>query len=75
VRTEFPDKIIAFSQEFITTKQIQWNAFRKKLKQDHIPTNFDDIVTQVRKFIDPIASALISQKPPPSKWFAPGPWM
>ncbi|MFC1494569.1 nucleotidyl transferase AbiEii/AbiGii toxin family protein [Thermodesulfobacteriota bacterium] len=73
--TEFPDKIIAFSQEFITTKQIQWNAFRKKLKQDHIPTNFDDIVTQVRKFIDPIASALISQKPPPSKWFAPGPWM
>jgi hypothetical protein len=32
--TELPDEIVAFSQEFITAKRIQWKAFRKKLGQD-----------------------------------------
>jgi len=73
--TELPDKIVAFSKEFITTKQIQWNAFRKKLQQDQVPTEFKNIVTQVRKFLGPIASAFTSRKQPPSKWPAPGPWV
>ena len=73
--TELPDKIVAFSQEFIETKQIQWNAFRKKLKQDHVPAKFENIVMQVQEFIGPIASALTSRKSPPPKWTAPGPWV
>ena len=73
--TKLPDKIVAFSQEFITTKQIQWNAFRKKLKQEHVPAEFENIVMQVKEFIGPIASALTSRKSPPSKWSAPGPWI
>jgi hypothetical protein len=72
--TDLPDKIVAFSQEFIATKQIQWNAFRKKLKQDYVPSEFENIVMQVKKFLDPIASALTLEKSPPSKWPAPGPW-
>jgi hypothetical protein len=73
--TELPDKIVAFSQKFITSKQIQWNAFRKKLKQDHVPSEFNDIVMQVKEFLGPIAAAIISQKTSPSKWPAPGPWV
>ncbi|MDY6792638.1 MAG: hypothetical protein SWH54_15355 [Thermodesulfobacteriota bacterium] len=73
--TELPDKIVAFSQEFIATKQIQWNAFRKKLQQDRVPTEFKNIIMQMRKFIGPITSSLTSQKQPPSKWSAPGPWV
>jgi len=53
----------------------QWNAFRKKLNQDHVPAEFNDIVMKVKKFIGPIVSALTSRKPPPSKWSAPGPWL
>ncbi len=53
----------------------KWNAFRKKLKQDHIPTEFEDIVMKVKMFIAPIASALTSKKPLPSNWSAPGPWV
>jgi len=34
--TELPDEIVAFSQELIAAKKIQWNAFRKKLGQDHV---------------------------------------
>jgi hypothetical protein len=73
--TELPNEIVAFSHEFISTKQIQWNAFRKKLKQDHIPAKFEAIVIQVKKFIGPIASAMTLQKSPPSKWHAPCPWV
>lgn len=51
-----------------------WNAFMKKIKQDHVPAEFGTIVMQVKTFINPIASALTSRKPPPSKWAAPGPW-
>jgi hypothetical protein len=73
--TKLPDKTGAFSQEFIEAKQIQWNAFRKKLEQDHVPAEFEDIVMKVKEFIDPISSALISRRPPPLKWSAPGPWV
>jgi hypothetical protein len=73
--TELPDRIVAFSQEFIATKQIQWNAFRKKLKQEHIPSEFGNIVKQVKEFLGPIVLALTQEKTPPSKWSAPGPWV
>ena len=73
--TELPDEIIAFSQEFIDAKRIQWNAFRKKLGQDHVPAEFEHVVMTVKEFIDPIVSALASSKPPPTRWFAPGPWV
>lgn len=73
--TELPNEIVAFSQEFITSKKIQWNAFRKKLEQDHVPGEFKHIVMTAKEFIDPIASALASRKPPPSRWPAPGPWV
>ena len=72
--TELPNEIVAFSKEFIEAKQIQWNAFRTKLEQDHVPAEFEHTVMKVKEFIDPIVSALVSMKPPPSKWSAPGPW-
>jgi predicted nucleotidyltransferase component of viral defense system len=73
--TELPDEIVAFSQEFITAKRSQWKAFRKKLGQDHVPAEFEHIAMTLKEFIDPIASALASRKPPPSRWSAPGPWV
>ena len=73
--TGLPDAIVAFSQDFIAAKQIQWNVFRKKLEQEHVPSEFADIVMNVKEFIKPVALALASKKPPPSKWSSPGPWV
>jgi len=73
--TGLPDEIVAFSQDFIAAKQIQWNVFRKKLEQEHVPSEFADIVMNVKEFIKPVALALASKKPPPSKWSSPGPWV
>jgi hypothetical protein len=71
-----PDGLF-FSPEEITAEHItnQWNAFRKKLGQNHVPAKFEHVVMAVKEFIDPIASALASRKPPPSRWSAPGPWV
>ena len=73
--TELPNEIVAFSQEFITSKKLQWDAFRKKLEQDHLPAEFEYIVMTVKEFIEPIASVLVSRKLPLSRWSAPGPWV
>lgn len=59
----------------VKIKQIQWDAFRKKLKQDTIPFEFEDIVVQVKTFLNPIALSLAVKKPPPAKWSPPGPWL
>lgn len=73
--TELPGEIVAFSQGFILAKRIQWNAFRKKLGQDHVPDEFEHVVMTVKEFINPIIVALASKKPPPLRWSAPGPWV
>jgi len=49
--TEIPDEIVAFSEEFIQEKQVQWTAFRKRLGQEHIPEDFTEVVWAVRDFL------------------------
>ncbi len=73
--TPFPDVIIAFTEVFVEAKQTQWAAFHKRLRQDHVPASFSEVVISVRDFIGPIAAALSSSKAAPHRWTAPGPWM
>ena len=72
--TALPVEIEAFTAPFISAKQTQWTAFRKRLGQDHVPASFGDIVAQADRFISPIVVALSTGKPKPTKWTAPGPW-
>lgn len=67
-------KIDAFAEPFIEAKQAQWLAFRKRLKQDHVPTSFREITASVDRFLSPIVAALSSGIPTPTNWTAPGPW-
>ena len=39
-----PENAIVFSEEFAEAKKIQWNAFRKKLRQSDVPENFYDVI-------------------------------
>jgi hypothetical protein len=45
------------------------------MQLDHVPAELEHIAMTLKEFIDPIASALASRKPPPSRWSAPGPWV
>ncbi len=56
--TELPDAITAFTGEFATAKQKQWEAFRRRLNQDHIPENFSEIVNEISSFLKPIINSL-----------------
>jgi 3,4-dihydroxy-2-butanone 4-phosphate synthase len=66
--TALPVEIEAFSDEFINSKQIQWTAFARRLNQEHVPAQFQDIIKGVRAFLYPLISALFNQIPVPKKW-------
>ena len=56
--TTLPDVITAFSSEFALIKQKQWEAFRNRLRQDHIPESFVEIVEEVSIFLTPFISQI-----------------
>jgi hypothetical protein len=71
---EIPEEIIAFSEEFTETKKLQWNAFRKKLKQIYIPEDFSEVVSAIQVFLSPVIENLRSGKPMPKVWRASSLW-
>lgn len=68
--TELNEPIDAFSADFISSRQPMWAAFRKRLKQDHVPESFQEMATEVELFLEPVikgVSDIITWKPA-------GPW-
>ena len=53
-KTEIPKEVEAFTEEFIKSKQVQWTAFHKRLKNDQVPANFKEIVNRVKDFLAPV---------------------
>jgi hypothetical protein len=73
--TVIPEEISAFTKEFAAKKQIQWNAFRKRLKQEHLPENFLDITKALKIFLEAVAKAIISKEKFNKKWLTTGSWI
>ncbi len=69
-----PEQITAFSDEFIEYKRVQWNAFRKKLKNVSAPEHFAEPVAMIKDFLTPVIETLSTGKPMPKHWQASGPW-
>jgi predicted nucleotidyltransferase component of viral defense system len=53
-KTDFTEEIIAFTDEFSTLKQIQWKAYRNKIRQPDIPESFKEIMDEIAKFLKPV---------------------
>jgi len=70
--TELP-KASPFSSTFMTIKQPQWQAFRKRLGQPHVPEAFSDVVTAILAFLAPLMETQASD-PLRKVWHPPGPW-
>ena len=73
-KTPFPETIIIFTEDFAAQKQVQWKAFWKRLKQEHVPDSFADIMQMVNEFLLPLTMAISSGKPFNRNWIGPGPW-
>ncbi|MDC7242380.1 MAG: nucleotidyl transferase AbiEii/AbiGii toxin family protein [Spirochaetales bacterium] len=52
--TKISHPIAAFSLDYTTTHQTMWKAFLKRLKIDHAPESFQDIVKEVEIFLKPV---------------------
>ena len=73
--TTIPIEIEILDESFIELKQIQWAAFRKKLKQEHVPKEFGKIAIVIYRFLAPIISSISSKQASPKNWSAHGPWI
>lgn len=72
--TAMPDGIVAFTNAFAEAKQPQWQAFHKRLGQDHVPVPFIEVVSALSIFLAPVSNHLSTGTNAPLRWSAPGPW-
>jgi len=69
-RTELNEPIDAFSADFISSHQPMWVAFRKRLKQGHVPESFQEMATEVKLFLEPVIKGVSDH----ITWKPAGPW-
>jgi predicted nucleotidyltransferase component of viral defense system len=72
--TELSTDIILFSNEFIEEKQVQWNAFCKRIDKDNTLPSFDAVVKSIKEFIIPVLQNQSSDKTDEFIWKPSGPW-
>lgn len=70
--TEIPETN-PFSAAFMDSKQPQWQAFRKRLGQGHVPEAFSEVVEAVVEFLSPVMASR-DMDAPKEIWQPPGPW-
>lgn len=68
-------EIEAFSEQFIESKQIQWITFVKRINQEHVPAQFKDIISSIKSFLYPLASALSNHTSIPKEWSSMKQWL
>jgi hypothetical protein len=73
-RTDLPEKVTAFTDDFIQTKSIQWKAFRRKINPDTVPVDLEEVISQVEQFLAPAIQGILFNTKIRLSWKAPGPW-
>lgn len=73
-RTELVMPVAVFSSDFIAAKQVQWKAFRKRLRNEYVPDKFEEVVQQLQVFLAPVVEAIIAKKRFVDIWIAPDSW-
>lgn len=72
-KTELAANIVAFEDDFIEVKKVQWDAFRRRMQQVNVPESFNEVVRAIDVFLaHPIS--LIHRNSTSKSWIAPGPW-
>lgn len=73
-QTELEVDIEAFTAEFVELKQVQWKAFRKRMKMVSMPDDFTEIVSGVREFLNPVANAIKAGEEFSKNWSVANHW-
>jgi len=72
--SEVSRDIAAYSESFTEARQVQWESFRKRLQQEHVPVSFQEIVAVVEAFLGPVLEGLESGTGGPDHWDGSGGW-
>ncbi|MEZ5307933.1 MAG: nucleotidyl transferase AbiEii/AbiGii toxin family protein [Pyrinomonadaceae bacterium] len=72
--TVLPGRIEAFEHQFVSEKQVQWAAFRKRLGKLDLPESFGEIVLSIDEFVSPLVRLLKQKETLFPSWRAKGPW-
>lgn len=70
---ELSQDVPAFLPSFAELKQVEWTAFRKKLKSPP-PQNFAEVIERIRIFLEPISLQLAHDSQLAGQWNPGGPW-
>ena len=76
-KTEIPNKEpLAFTEEFFndTNKQKQWQAFKNKLKIEHIPNSLSELINEIKDFLIPPCVAAANNENFDKIWRISGNW-
>ncbi|MFH2202167.1 MAG: nucleotidyl transferase AbiEii/AbiGii toxin family protein [Elusimicrobiota bacterium] len=75
-KTKLEAHPVALTDEFTSDagKIVQWRAFIRRTKIDTAPKELKEVVGALRRFLPPIATAVLKGKVDGMKWNAPGPW-
>jgi hypothetical protein len=67
---------VAFSDHFARdpSKAAQWRAFARRSLLTDAPTEFAEVVRRVRDFLQPVATAIVKDRPWAGHWRPGGPW-
>ncbi len=55
-------------------KNIQWRGFIRKTKLISTPESFEEVISVVKLFLEPLAASIVERRAFNSIWTAPGPW-
>ena len=55
-------------------KNIQWQGFLRKTKLIDTPGSFEEVITVVKLFLEPLVTSIFERRAFNSIWTAPGPW-
>ncbi len=67
---ELSEPIDAFTDAFINRQQPMWKAFRRRMRQNHIPEDFAIIIQGIQVFLRPV----IQHQSIPMRWHPDSGW-
>lgn len=67
-QTAIPNVVTAFSSEFAEEKQIQWDAFRRRLDLDYAPASFSVVVEEIHQFLKPVLGLIKTRVKNKATW-------
>ncbi|MFZ5805931.1 MAG: nucleotidyl transferase AbiEii/AbiGii toxin family protein [Verrucomicrobiota bacterium] len=73
-KTELPSNPVAFTENFARGKMNLWKSFIRRSKLSRVPKDFNEIISELERFLMPLIESLIARRSFKAHWNASGAW-